>query len=200
MNDKIEAARDAVMASSLALARLAEMIGDPGYLRSAVSILENRSGNIVVTGIGKSGLVGRKIAATLQSLRERAIFLHPGEAAHGDMGIIHPGDVALMISNSGETDELSLVMDRLELLDCPTILITSRPEASLARRGQVVLPIPRMPEGCPIGKAPMASTCCQMAVGDALASALVVARGTSVADFEEVHHGGYLGRRIEAVA
>jgi len=154
----------------------------------------------IVTGMGKSGSVARKVAATFQSTGQSAAFLDPAAAAHGDMGIIEPGNVILMISNSGETDELRGVAAFASSRDNAVILVTSMPHSSLAQAASHVLSTPSGPEGDPIGRVPMSSIVCQLAVGDMLAASLMARRGFTEAQFLDLHHGGYLGRRIRAVA
>jgi arabinose-5-phosphate isomerase len=151
-------------------------------------------GRVIVTGMGKSGHIGAKIAATFQSTGQRACFLDPAAAAHGDMGMIDDLDMILMLSNSGETEEMMAVSVFAEAEMLPVAIITSRPDAVLARRAQIVLAYPRMREGCPIDKAPMASACAQLAIGDAIAARLMIERGFTAEDFTRFHHGGYLGR------
>lgn len=153
---------------------------------------------VIVTGMGKCSHVGAKIAATLQSTGQPAAFLHPGESLHGDLGMIMPGDVILALSNSGETDEVLHVARYALKHRCLLLAVTSRPDSPLARMAHHLLPIPRGPEGCPINRAPMASTVAMMAVGDALAAELMVGRGITEAQFLEWHHGGYLGRDLTA--
>lgn len=199
MTDRYAAAMQSIDAKIGMLGSLAGMIHSDAF-SNAVAAIERAEGRCIVTGIGKSGHIGRKIVATFNSTGQAAAFLHPAEAAHGDMGMIRPGDVVLMLSNSGETDELIPILDRTFYLGCAAIIMTSRPEATLPQRGGIVLAYPRGPEGCPLGKAPMASATAQLAIGDALASALMVASGFDVQDFAAIHHGGYLGRTIAQVA
>lgn len=194
-----EAALASIDAKIDALAQCRELVSSTRFMSASLTI-EHCAGRIIVTGIGKSGHIARKIASTLMSTGTPAAFLHPAEAMHGDVGMIRPGDVVLMLSNSGETDELEPVMDFAIDGRCPVIIITSRPEARLSQRAHVVLAMPRLPEGCPVERAPMASTATQMAIGDALAAAVMAARGFTAEDFARFHHGGYLGRQARAVA
>lgn len=198
MAEHMSAARASIDAKIVALEGLRETLNGNAIGAALMAIACH--GKVIVTGIGKSGHVGRKICATFQSTGQPAAFLHPAEAAHGDLGMIGPGDTILMLSNSGETDELEVIMDYALSLAIPVIMITSRVEARLARRADIVLAIPRTPEGDPIGRAPMASTTAQLAMGDALAAALMASRGFSPADFAKLHHGGYLGRVLAEVA
>jgi arabinose-5-phosphate isomerase len=189
---------DVILAEADALLALADTL-DHNFERAA-SILWHCQGKVIVTGMGKAGLVGRKIAATFQSTGTPAVFLDPAAAAHGDMGLIGQGDTLLGLSNSGETDEIMHVAHFCQTRGNPTIAITSKPFSPLAGIADVALIMPDMPEGCPIGRAPMASCIIMMSLGDALAAELMVKRGFTETDFLALHHGGYLGRSIRAVA
>lgn len=167
---------------------------------AAAAIIETRQSRVIVTGMGKCSHVGRKIAATLMSTGQPAAFLHPGEAAHGDMGMIMDGDVILALSNSGETDEVLGVVQFALDHGCKVLVITSKPASRLAQLASVMLLIPAGPEGCPIGRAPMASAAAMMATGDALAAELMARHGFTEQDFLALHHGGYLGRAIRQSA
>jgi arabinose-5-phosphate isomerase len=169
-------------------------------IMEAVATIEQSPQRVIVTGMGKCSHVGAKIAATLQSTGQPAAFLHPGEALHGDMGMIAPGDVILALSNSGETDEVLAVVRYAIENDCPVVVITSRQASPLAQLASAVVPIPGGPEGDPINRAPMASTAAMMAVGDAMAAELMYRRKFTEQDFLKLHHGGYLGRAIRKVA
>ena len=162
----------------------------------AVQIILSRSGRVVVAGMGKSGHVGRKIAATLASTGTPALFMHPAEASHGDLGMITPADVFLALSNSGESEELNIILPVIKRLGVPTIAITGRRESSLGRMADAVLNCAVPAEACPLNLAPTASTTTQMALGDALAVALLDARGFQADDFARSHPGGSLGRRL----
>jgi arabinose-5-phosphate isomerase len=153
-------------------------------------------GRVVVTGIGKSGHVGRKIAATLASTGTPALFVHPAEASHGDLGMIAAGDVVLAISNSGETEELVALLPALRRLAVTLVAVTARPASTLARHAHQVLSCAVDHEACPLNLAPTTSTTAQMALGDALAVALLDARGFVEDDFARSHPGGVLGRRL----
>jgi arabinose-5-phosphate isomerase len=166
---------------------------------AAVAVHEAHT-RVIVTGMGKCSHIGRKIAATLQSTGQPAAFLHPGEALHGDLGMIARGDVVLALSNSGETDEVRHVARYAAALGCRLIVVTSAPASPLAQIADHVLPISAGDEGCPIGRAPMASAASMLALGDALAAELMVLRGFTEADFLTLHHGGYLGRTLREVA
>ncbi len=162
----------------------------------AVQAILRCSGRVVVMGMGKSGHVGRKVAATLASTGTPAMFVHPAEASHGDLGMVTPGDVVLAISNSGESDEIAAILPALKRLGVAMIGITSRPQSSLARHADWVLSCAVDQEACPLNLAPTASTTAQMALGDALAVALLDARGFREEDFARSHPGGSLGRKL----
>ncbi len=153
-------------------------------------------GRIVVLGMGKSGHIGGKIAATLASTGSPAFFVHPGEASHGDLGMITPKDVVIAISNSGETAELTVIVPIIKRQGVPLIAMTGNPGSTLARFADVHLDISVAKEACPLGLAPTASTAATLAMGDALAVALLESRGFTAEDFARSHPGGSLGRRL----
>jgi arabinose-5-phosphate isomerase len=177
-----------------ALQALAARQGD-GFAESVRSILQCR-GRVVVMGMGKSGHVGRKIAATLASTGTPAFFVHPAEASHGDLGMLTSGDVVLAISNSGESDELAAILPAIRRLGVVLVAMTGKPDSTLARHADHVLSSAVDQEACPLNLAPTASTTAQMALGDALAVALLDARGFREEDFARSHPGGSLGRRL----
>jgi arabinose-5-phosphate isomerase len=154
------------------------------------------TGRVVVMGMGKSGHVGRKVAATLASTGTPALFVHPAEASHGDLGMVLPGDVVLAISNSGESDELAAILPALLRLGVQIVGITGGAESTLARHANTVISSAVDEEACPLNLAPTASTTAQMALGDALAVALLDARGFKAEDFARSHPGGSLGRKL----
>jgi arabinose-5-phosphate isomerase len=162
----------------------------------AVELMLGVSGRVVVMGMGKSGHVGRKIAATLASTGTPAMFVHPAEASHGDLGMIQRQDVVLAISNSGESDELIAIVPLLKRLGAPLVAMTGHTSSTLARHADVVLDSGVEKEACPLNLAPTASTTAQLALGDALAVALLDARGFRAEDFARSHPGGALGRRL----
>ncbi len=168
---------------------------DQGFARACRHMLACR-GRIVVTGMGKSGHVGGKIAATLASTGSPAFFVHPGEASHGDLGMITEQDVVLAISNSGETQELLTILPLIKRLGVPLITLTGIPQSSLARAADVNLDVSVRQEACPLGLAPTSSTTATLVMGDALAVALLEARGFTAEDFARSHPGGSLGRRL----
>jgi arabinose-5-phosphate isomerase len=153
-------------------------------------------GRVVVMGMGKSGHVGRKIAATLASTGTPALFVHPAEASHGDLGMVAPRDVVLAISNSGESDEIAAIMPALKRLDVTLVVMTGRADSSLAKHADITLDSAVDQEACTLNLAPTASTIAQMALGDALAVALLDARGFREEDFARSHPGGSLGRKL----
>ena len=177
-----------------ALQGLAARQGD-GFVR-AVQAMMACQGRVVVMGMGKSGHVGRKTAATLASTGTPAFFVHPGEASHGDLGMVKAGDVVLAISNSGESDELAAILRPLKRMGVTLVAITGQAQSSLAQHADMVLNCAVDEEACPLNLAPTASTTAQMALGDALAVALLDARGFREADFARSHPGGSLGRRL----
>jgi arabinose-5-phosphate isomerase len=154
------------------------------------------SGRVVVTGMGKSGHIGRKIAATLASAGTPAFFVHPGEASHGDMGMITGGDLVLALSNSGETDEILTILPLIKRLGVPLVALTGNERSRLAREADVSIDVSVEQEACPLGLAPTASTSAALAMGDALSIALLEARGFGPEDFARSHPGGRLGRRL----
>ncbi len=168
---------------------------DERFVR-AVEMILGVKGRVVVTGMGKSGHIGRKIAATLASTGTPAMFVHPAEASHGDLGMIKVVDVVLAISNSGESDELVAILPVLKRQGVPLIAMTGGLQSALARHADVVLDSSVEKEACPLNLAPTASTTAQLALGDALAVALLDARGFKPEDFARSHPGGALGRRL----
>jgi len=190
----IEAAREALRIEAAALSALVDRVGAP--MEAAVAAVLACTGRVVVMGMGKSGHVGRKIAATLASTGTPALFVHPAEASHGDLGMVTPQDVVLALSNSGESDELAAILPVLKRLGVTLIAITGRADSTLGRHADVVLDSRVDQEACPLNLAPTASTTAQMALGDALAVALLDARGFRPEDFARSHPGGALGRKL----
>jgi arabinose-5-phosphate isomerase len=167
----------------------------PSFARAVEMILAVR-GRVVVMGMGKSGHIGRKIAATLASTGTPAMFVHPAEASHGDLGMITPADLVLAISNSGESGELTSILPVLKRQGVPLVAITGGSQSSLARHADATLDSGVAKEACPLNLAPTASTTAQLAMGDALAVALLDARGFKAEDFARSHPGGALGRKL----
>jgi arabinose-5-phosphate isomerase len=166
-----------------------------GFVDAVGAILSSQ-GRVIVTGMGKSGHVGRKIAATLASTGTPAFFVHPGEASHGDLGMVIAGDVVLAISNSGESDELAAILPAIRRIGVTLVAMTGKPDSTLARLADIVLDCGVDQEACPLNLAPTASTTAQMALGDALAVVLLDARGFREEDFARSHPGGALGRKL----
>jgi arabinose-5-phosphate isomerase len=162
----------------------------------AVELLLGCRGKVVVSGMGKSGLIGQKIAATLASTGTPAFFLHPAEGVHGDLGMLARGDVLIAISNSGETQEVLLLLPFVQRMNIPILALTGRSESTLAKNSDVALDVSVDEEACPLGLAPTASTTAALAMGDALAVALLQRRGFKEQDFAQFHPGGSLGRRL----
>lgn len=163
---------------------------------AACELMLGCKGRIIVTGMGKSGHVGRKIAATLASTGTPAFFVHPAEASHGDLGMFTGDDVVLALSNSGETSEVITIVPLLKRMQAPLISITANEESTLAQNADISLHIPVHKEACPLGLAPTSSTTAQLVLGDALAIALLEAHGFTAEDFAFSHPGGALGRRL----
>ena len=190
----LELARATLDIEARALQALKDRQGE-SFVAALAAILACR-GRVVVMGMGKSGHVGRKVAATLASTGTPALFVHPGEASHGDLGMVTAGDVVLAISNSGESDEIGAILPAIKRLDVVLIAMTGNAESSLAQHAQIVLSSAVDQEACPLNLAPTASTTAQMALGDALAVALLDARGFRAEDFARSHPGGSLGRKL----
>ena len=190
----LQLARDTLDIEAQALIGLKSRQG-AGFTQACQAMLACR-GRVVVMGMGKSGHVGRKIAATLASTGTPAMFVHPGEASHGDLGMVTTGDVVLAISNSGESDELTAIVPAVKRIGVTLIAMTGRPDSSLAEHADIVLSCEVDQEACPLNLAPTASTTAQMALGDALAVALLDARGFREEDFARSHPGGALGRKL----
>lgn len=186
--------RAVIDTETAAIAALARRI-DEGFVRACRHMLACR-GRIVVLGMGKSGHIGGKIAATLASTGSPAFFVHPGEASHGDLGMITPGDVVLALSNSGETAEMLTILPLIKRLGVPLICLTGNPRSTLARAADVSLDVGVAKEACPLGLAPTASTTAALVMGDALAVALLESRGFTAEDFARSHPAGTLGRRL----
>ncbi len=162
----------------------------------AVQVLLGCTGRVVVTGMGKSGLIGQKISATFSSTGTPSLFLHPAEAIHGDLGRIVKGDVVLAISNSGETEEILALVPQVKRLGSPLLAMTGNPRSTLAQTAEVHLDVSIRKEACPLGLAPTASTTAALAMGDALGMALIEERGFTVEDFAVLHPGGKLGNKL----
>ena len=192
----LELARAALDVEGEAIRKLAERLGRDDSVPRAVALMMACKGRVVVTGMGKSGHIGRKIAATLASTGTPALFLHPAEAAHGDLGMVTSQDVLIAISYSGESSELAVVIPAVKRMGVPVIAMTGKPESTLALAADVHLDVSVEKEACPLNLAPTASTTATLALGDALAVALLELRGFKSDDFARSHPGGALGRRL----
>ncbi|MDH3220566.1 MAG: KpsF/GutQ family sugar-phosphate isomerase [Gammaproteobacteria bacterium] len=177
-----------------AISALTERLDQKFY--DACDMLLKCQGRIVVTGMGKSGHIGNKIAATLASTGTPSFFMHSGEASHGDLGMITAQDLVIALSNSGETSEITLLLPLLKRLGIPLIALTGSPDSTLARSADIHLDVSVAREACPLGLAPTSSTTAMLAMGDALAVAVLEARGFTEEDFALSHPGGHLGRRL----
>jgi arabinose-5-phosphate isomerase len=189
-----ETARKVLEIESQAILALRDRLN--GDFDHAIEILVGCQGRVVVTGMGKSGLIGQKISATFSSTGTPSLFLHPAEAIHGDLGRIVRGDVALAISYSGDTEELLALLPSLKRLGVPIVAMTGNPRSPIATACDVHLDVSIRQEACPLGLAPTASTTAALAMGDALAMALLERRGFTVEDFAVLHPGGHLGKRL----
>ena len=190
----IDLAHNTLDIESQAILGMKKTIG-PSFVR-AVRVLLQASGRVVVMGMGKSGHIGRKIASTLASTGTVAMFVHPAEASHGDLGMIKDTDVALILSNSGESEEIIVLLPLLQRQGVPIVAITAGAQSTLAQHALAVLDCSVEQEACPLNLAPTASTAAQLAMGDALAMALLDARGFQAEDFARSHPGGALGRKL----
>ncbi len=196
-SERLSLARDVIQQEAQALWRLADSLGDD-FCR-AVELLFVCPGSVLVSGIGKAGLIGQKLAATLASTGTRSHFLHAAEAVHGDLGRVHRDDVVVMLSQSGETDEIVRLLPSLSQLETPLIAITGNPTSKLALAATVTLDLGPLQEACPLGLAPSTSTTAMLALGDALALVLSRMRDFGPRDFARFHPGGSLGRKLARV-
>ena len=193
--EQLERSARAVFAVEMrGISELASRIN--GDFTRACQVLLACRGRVVVSGMGKSGHIGRKIAATLASTGTPSFFVHPGEASHGDLGMITPDDIVIALSNSGETDELLMIVPTIRRQGVPLIALTGNPGSTLARLADVHVDVSVSEEACPLGLAPTASTTAALVMGDALAVALLEARGFTAEDFARSHPAGSLGRRL----
>ncbi len=194
--DAIQCAKDVLRVESESILALIDRIN--GNFSKAVEMIYHVKGRTIVTGIGKSGLVGKKIVATLTSTGTPALFLHPVEGLHGDLGIVTKNDVILAISNSGETEELTILLSNIRPSGIPVIAFTGNPSSTLAQKSDIVIDVGVAREACPFNLAPTSSTTAALAMGDALAVALIKRKGFSEKDFKRFHPGGNLGQRLMA--
>lgn len=186
--------RAVIETEAAAVAALAARIN--GNFARACELMLHCAGRIVVLGMGKSGHIGGKIAATLASTGSPAFFVHPGEASHGDLGMITRADVVLALSNSGETEEILTILPLIKRLNVPLVALTGNTRSTIARAADVNIDVSVAQEACPLGLAPTSSTTATLAMGDAIAVALLEARGFTADDFARSHPGGRLGRRL----
>ncbi len=197
LDPDLDVARSVLATEAAGLRALAASLD--GSFAQAVGLLSAAGGRVAVSGMGKSGHVARKIAATFASTGTPALFIHPAEASHGDLGMIVTGDAVLALSNSGETAELADLIAHTRRFALPLVGITSRADSALAGAADVALVLPAASEACPMGLAPTTSTTMQLALGDALAVALLTRRGFGPSDFHRIHPGGRLGARLRRV-
>ncbi|MBI4383289.1 MAG: KpsF/GutQ family sugar-phosphate isomerase [Nitrospinae bacterium] len=190
----IFAAKKALQIESEAVAGLIGRID--GHFAEVVNLIDRCSGRLVVTGMGKSGIIGKKIAATFSSIGVPALFLHAAEGSHGDLGMISRGDVVLAISNSGETEEILLLLSAINRLKAVLVAMTGNLNSTLARKSDYVLDVGVKEEACSLGLLPTSSTTAALALGDALALGLLAKRGFKEEDFAQNHPGGILGRKL----
>lgn len=193
LDQALAKARDAIAIEAAAVEALSARIDDS--FGRAIELILDCSGRVVVTGMGKSGAVGRKLAATLASTGTPALFLHPAEGLHGDLGMVAAGDVLIVLSQSGWTDEVKEIISAMKRIAVPVIAFTGRVPSPLADQAEVTVNVSVEREACPLGLAPTASTTVQMAMGDALAAAVMTARQFSREDFAALHPGGQLGHK-----
>lgn len=197
-NKDIEVAKQTIEGEIEALKAMEKGLDET--LSKALDVMQNTKGRVIITGMGKSGHIARKIAATLASTGTPSFFLHPGEASHGDLGMVTQDDSVLAISNSGESKELSDILVYCRRFNIPLIAITKNPSSSLGRNCDLVLSLPQNREACPLGLAPTSSTTATLVMGDVLASALMVRKGFTEDDFHIRHPGGKLGSILRHVS
>ncbi|MGB3406104.1 MAG: KpsF/GutQ family sugar-phosphate isomerase [Jannaschia sp.] len=197
MSDALDTGREVLLTEAAALTALASAM--PADFDAVVDLIAAASGRVIVSGIGKSGHIARKVAATLASTGTPALFVHPAEASHGDMGMISVSDVVLMLSNSGEEAELRDMIEHSRRFSVPLVGLSSQPGSTLMRAADLRLTIPALPEACGIGVVPTTSTTMTLALGDALAVALLRRRGFRAEDFGVFHPGGKLGAQMARV-
>ena len=189
-----ETARQVLKIEAESILELIEKIDD-NFVR-AVELISKCKGKVVLTGIGKSGLVSKKIASTLASTGTPAIFMHPAEGIHGDLGMLSPKDIIIILSNSGETEEILQLIPLLKRMDLKMIIITGNPKSTLASRGDIIINVSVKEEACPWGLIPTSSTTAALAMGDALAIAVLKKKGFKEEEFAILHPGGSLGKRL----
>lgn len=190
----VEQARQVLRTEADGILRLIDRLDQ--RFEQMVDLIAHATGRVIVSGIGKSGIIGRKVTATLNSTGTRALFLHPVEAMHGDLGMVGPDDVFLAMSYSGETHELNLLMPNIRTIGCPIIAMTGHPGSTLAQHSNIVIDVGVEKEACPLGLAPTTSTTALLAMGDALAVVLSNRKQFKTSDFKRFHPGGALGQRL----
>jgi arabinose-5-phosphate isomerase len=193
----LEYARSVLAAEAQAITAAAPRLG--ASFEQAVRALLETAGMVVATGMGKAGIVAQKVAATLSSTGTPAVYLHPAEAVHGDLGRVRPQDIVLVLSHSGETEEIARLLPPLKRIGPKIVAVTARASSTLGRAADIVIETGEIPEACPLGLAPSASTAVLAAIGDALALTVLKERGFTVADFARYHPAGELGRRLMTV-
>jgi len=176
--------------------KLAERIDD--NFAEMIELIYRSQGRLIISGMGKSGIVGRKIVATLNSTGTRSFFLHPSEAMHGDLGMVGPDDIFIALSNSGETDEINVLIPSIRKIGCNIIAFTGNNNSTLAKQSNIVIDVAVEREACPLGLTPTASTTALLAMGDALAVALINKKCFKTSDFKKIHPGGVLGQRLSS--
>ena len=195
-DESIRQAKEVLQLEAESILHLIDRVGQD--FSRAVEMIYHCTGRVIVAGIGKSGLIGRKIVATLTSTGTQALFLHPVEGLHGDLGIVTKDDILVAISNSGETDELNMIVDSIRAIGVPRIAFTGNLSSTLARSCDIVIDVGVAREACPFGLAPTSSSTAALAMGDALAVALIHRRNFQEKDFFKFHPGGSLGSRLRA--
>ena len=190
----IDEAREVLKIEAEGILNLVGRIDD--HFVRMVDLIFHNTGRVIISGIGKSGIVGRKMVATLNSTGTRSIFLHPVEAMHGDLGMVCSDDIFLALSNSGETDELNILLPRIQSIGCKIVAFTGNKNSTLAKCSDIVIDTGVEKEACPLGLAPTASTTAQLAMGDALAVVLINKKEFKTSDFKKIHPGGNLGQRL----
>lgn len=194
MTSSIEQAIEVLKIEAEGILKLVDRLDH--HFEEMVDLICKATGRLIISGIGKSGIVGRKIVATLNSTGTRSLFLHPVEAMHGDLGMVSPDDVFLALSNSGETDELNLLVPSIRKIGCRVIAFTGNLHSTLAEHSDIVIDVSVEAEACPLGLAPTASTTALLAMGDALAVVLINRKHFNSSDFRRVHPGGNLGQHL----
>lgn len=201
MNSVIEQAKEVLQIEAEGILQLIDRMSDPSnpigsYFEELVKMICDSPGRVIISGIGKSGIVARKLVATLNSTGTRALFLHPVEAMHGDLGMVCRDDIFIPMSNSGETDELNILVPSIRNVGCRIVAFTGNLQSTLAKTSDIVIDVGVSREACPMGLAPTASTTALMAIGDALAVVLINQKHFAASDFRKFHPGGALGQHL----